>query len=184
MPLSVDVAHDHLGPADLHLVALAPHRLDEHRELELAPAGHLDHIRRVGVGQPDRHVAEHLALEALAEVARGDVGAVLAGQRRRVGAERHAEHRFVDAEPRQRLGSGGTRERVTDLDLGEAGQHEQVAGYTVIDVDTPQPLEAEQVREPARHRRLAFSRLFVEEHHVLTARSVPRTTRPTPSRPR
>ena len=43
---AVDLLGDHLGPAHLQLVALPPHRLDEHGELELAPAGHLDHVGR------------------------------------------------------------------------------------------------------------------------------------------
>ena len=59
---------DDLGPAHLHLVALAPHRLDEHGELQLAPAGDIDDVGRVGVGQADRHVAEHFALEAIAQM--------------------------------------------------------------------------------------------------------------------
>ena len=67
--LAVDLADDDLGPADLQLVALAAHRLDEHRELQLAAAGDLDDVGRVGLLQADRHVAEDLALEALAQVA-------------------------------------------------------------------------------------------------------------------
>jgi hypothetical protein len=42
--VAVDLAGDHLGPAHLQLVALAAHRLDEHGELQLAPAGHLDDV--------------------------------------------------------------------------------------------------------------------------------------------
>ena len=44
--LAVDLAEDDLGPAHLQLVALAAHRLDEHRELQLAPAGDLDDVGR------------------------------------------------------------------------------------------------------------------------------------------
>jgi hypothetical protein len=43
----VDLPDDHLGPADLELVPLAPHRLDEHRQLQLTPAGDLDDLGRV-----------------------------------------------------------------------------------------------------------------------------------------
>ena len=67
--LAVDLLGDDLGPADLQLVALAAHRLDEHGQLQLAAAGDLDDVGRVGLVEADRHVAEHLALEALAEVA-------------------------------------------------------------------------------------------------------------------
>ena len=44
--LAVDLADDDLGPAHLQLVALAAHRLDEHRQLELAAAGDLDDVGR------------------------------------------------------------------------------------------------------------------------------------------
>ena len=71
--LAVDLAGDHLGPAHLELVALPAHRLDEHRELQLAAAGDLEDVGRLGVGQLDRDVAEHLALEPLTQVAGGDV---------------------------------------------------------------------------------------------------------------
>ena len=59
--VAVDLLGDDLGPADLQLVALAPHRLDQHGQLQLAPAGHLDDVGRVGVLEADRDVAEDLA---------------------------------------------------------------------------------------------------------------------------
>ena len=52
----------------------------------------------------------------------------LPGQRRGVDAEGHAQHRLVDGEAGQRVGVGRVGEGVADLDLGEAGHHEQVAG--------------------------------------------------------
>ena len=134
--LAVDLADDHLGPADLQLVALAAHRLDEHGELELAAAGDLDARRASGVLEPDRHVAEHLAVEAVAQVAGGEVRAVLAGERRGVHAEGHAQHRLVDDEARQRHGVGRVGERVADLDLGEAGDARTGRRRTqLVDVD-------------------------------------------------
>ena len=69
---------DDLGPADLQLVALAAHRLDEHGQLQLAPAGDLDDVGRVGLVDADGDVAEHLALEPLAQVAGREVPALLA----------------------------------------------------------------------------------------------------------
>ena len=81
--LAVDLAGDDLGAAHLELVSLTTHRFDEDRELQLAASGDFEHIGRLGVGQLDGNVAEHLALESFAEVARRDVAAGLAGQRRR-----------------------------------------------------------------------------------------------------
>ena len=42
--LPVDLFGDHLGPADLELVAFPAHRLDEHGQLQLAAAGDLDDV--------------------------------------------------------------------------------------------------------------------------------------------
>ena len=47
--LAVDPLDDGLGPGDLELVALAPHRLDEHREVQLAAAADQEALGRVGV---------------------------------------------------------------------------------------------------------------------------------------
>ncbi len=44
--LAVDFLGDDLGPADLQLVALATHRLDQHGQLQLATAGDLDDVGR------------------------------------------------------------------------------------------------------------------------------------------
>ena len=63
-PLAVDFLGDDLGPADLQLVALAAHRLDEHGQLQLAAAGDLDDVGRAGLEQLDRHVAEQLLVRA------------------------------------------------------------------------------------------------------------------------
>ena len=62
--LAVDFLGDDLGPADLQLVALAAHRLDQHRQLQLAAAGDLDDVGRAGLEQLDRHVAEQLLVRA------------------------------------------------------------------------------------------------------------------------
>ena len=133
---AVDLPGDDLGPADLQLVALAAHRLDEHGELQLAPAGHLDHVGRVGVLDADRHVAEHLALEALPQVARREVPArPCPASGRGVDAEGHAQHRLVDGEAGQGRGVVGRGDGVADLDLGEAGHDEQVAGVQLLDLD-------------------------------------------------
>jgi hypothetical protein len=69
---SVDLADDDLGAAHLDLVPLAPHRLDEHGELQLSAACDLDDVGAGRRSDPDRHVAEHLALEALPDLTGGE----------------------------------------------------------------------------------------------------------------
>ena len=76
--LAVDLARDDLGLADGELEALAPHRLDEHRELELAAALHLPRVGTLGREHAQRHVADELGVEPVLHQARGELVAVLA----------------------------------------------------------------------------------------------------------
>ena len=67
-------------------------------------------------------------------------------ERRRVDTEGHAQHGLVDGEPGQRIGVVGVGQRVADLDLGEAGQHEQVAGHELVDLGAAEALDGQQLR--------------------------------------
>ena len=78
---AVDLANDHLRLADRELEALAPHRLDEHGELELAAALHLPGVAAVRVEHAHGHVADELLLEPVAHLARRQLRARLAGER-------------------------------------------------------------------------------------------------------
>ena len=61
--LAVDLAGQHLGLADGELEALAAHHLDEHGELQLAPALHLPGVGPLGRQDPDADVADQLLVE-------------------------------------------------------------------------------------------------------------------------
>ena len=43
--LAIDLVQQHLGPRHLQLEALAAHLLDQHRQLQLAPAADLERVR-------------------------------------------------------------------------------------------------------------------------------------------
>ena len=62
--LAADLSGDDLGLADGELEALAAHRLDEHRELELAAALHLPRVGPLGGAHAQGHVADELGVEA------------------------------------------------------------------------------------------------------------------------
>ena len=62
--LAVDLPGDDLRLAHRELEALAPHRLDQHGQLELAAAEHLPHVGALGRGHPDGHVADQLGVQA------------------------------------------------------------------------------------------------------------------------
>ena len=65
---AVDLARDDVGARDLELEALAPHHLDEDRQLELAAAEHLHLFGGVGRFDLDRHVPEQLAFEPILDL--------------------------------------------------------------------------------------------------------------------
>ena len=64
--LAVDLLGDDLRPRHLQLEALAPHHLDQDRQLQLAAADDLHLLGRVGRLDADRDVAEQLLVEPLA----------------------------------------------------------------------------------------------------------------------
>ena len=79
--LAVDLAGDDLRLAGGQLEALAAHQLEQDDELQLAAALDLPGVGALGVVDPDRDVADQLCVEAVADLARGQLGAVAAGQR-------------------------------------------------------------------------------------------------------
>ena len=125
--LAVDLAGDDLGLADGHLEALTAHHLDQHRQRQLAAALHLPDVGALGHDDPQRDVADELAVQSRLELRGGQLVAVLAGQRRVVDAERDRQRRLVDGDQRQRPGIVGIGERLADRDLGDAGDGDDVA---------------------------------------------------------
>ena len=119
---------DDLRARHLQLVAFAPHHLDQDRELQLAAAEDLDLLGRVGVLDLQRHVAEQLALQPLAQVTRGHELPIAPGHRRRVDAEDHRHGRLVDGDRRNRDPMLGVGDGLADGDVFDAGQADDVAG--------------------------------------------------------
>ena len=78
---AVDALGDDGGARDQELEAFAAHHFDEHGELQLAAAEHLEGVGGVGGFHADGDVGEELALEAILDVARGDELAFTPGER-------------------------------------------------------------------------------------------------------
>ena len=125
--LAVDLAGHDLRLADRELEALAPHQLDQHRELELAAALHLPGVRPLGRKHAQRDVADQLRVEPALDLARRQPRALEAGERRGVDADRHRERRLVDLLDRQRPRIVEVGERLADRHLGNAGDRDDVA---------------------------------------------------------
>jgi len=99
--LAVSLLGDHGGLGDLHLVALAAHRLDDHRKLQLAAPHHPPRV----MGQlldASAYVAPRFEFDSLAELPRGDEIALASGPRRVVHRKGHRHRRLVDTNRRQR----------------------------------------------------------------------------------
>ena len=96
--LAVDLLDDDLGLSYLEFVTFATHGFDQHREVQHAPS---EYDETVGVGSrfdAQGEVFLQLAVEALLDMAGGDVFAVLAEERRVVDREEHRHRRFVDGD--------------------------------------------------------------------------------------
>ena len=95
---AVLVLREDLGVRDRQLEALAAHRLDEDRELQLAAAHDLEGVGGVGGLDADRDVGEQLLLQPVLDVARRHPLALAAGEGRGVDGEDHRERRLVDVQ--------------------------------------------------------------------------------------
>ena len=126
--LSIFPAGDGGGPGNHELVALPAHRLDEDGHLQLSPPAHLEGIGPIHHGvYPDGDVAERLPLEALPQVARGEVLPFAAREGAVVDVEDHGDGGLVDPDAGQglRILQGGNR--IPDADAGHAGNGDDVA---------------------------------------------------------
>ena len=143
--LPAEGLRDDVGARHLQLEALAPHHLDQDRQLQLAAADDLHLLRRIGRLEPDRDVAEQLAIEAVADLAGGHVLAIATGHRRRVDAEDHRHGRLVDGDRRDGDAVLDVGNRLADGDVLDAGQADDVAGRGLLDVDALQAVERVQL---------------------------------------
>ena len=128
-----------------------------------------------------RDVAEQLALQALAQVPRGDELPVASGHRRRVDAEHHRHRRLVDGnrrdgEPVFRVGDG-----LADGDVLDAGEADDVAGGGLGDLDALEALEGIELRD-ARLQRRAVQ--LEHDDRIADRAPVPLKMRPMAMRPR
>ena len=135
---------DDLRLADHEFVTFAPHHLDQNGKLQFAAAQHLERIGGAGVFDAQRNVGQQLFFQALAQIARGDVGAVLARERRGVHREQHGDGRLVDGDVRQRRRILGVGNGLADGDAFDARDGDDVAEFGFGDVGALQSGERKQ----------------------------------------
>src|ERR1019366_3040213 len=145
--LPVDLLEDDLRARERELEALAAHRLDSDREVQLAAARHAEGVGAVGLLHAHRDVRPQLLLEALADVAARDVLALAARERRIVHAEHHGDGRLVDVDGRERHRVLEIGQRLADRDLLDARNDDEVARVRFLDFDASQPFERHDLRD-------------------------------------
>ena len=133
---------DHLGAAHAELEALAAHGLDEHRQVQLAAAAHLEGVGAVRVLHPQSHVVLQLLLEALPDAAALDVLAVLASEGARVHHEHHGDGGLIDVHVFQGHGARAVRDGLAHADVLDARDGHDLAGATFLELDAAETLEA------------------------------------------
>ena len=120
-------AHDDFRLADHHLVAFAPHRLDQNRELQFAAAEHAKRVGGAHVFHAQRNVGEQFLFESRAQVARRDVLPFAAREWRSVDGENHRQRRLVDHERFERRGIREIGDAFADLNAFDAGNRDDIA---------------------------------------------------------
>jgi hypothetical protein len=125
--LAVDVLEHHARLGDGQLVALAAHVLQQDGQVQFAAAHHLEDAVFAGLLDAQRHVVLQFLLQAVPDLAAGDVLAFATGQRAGVDAEVHRQRRLVDLEHRQRRRVGRVGDGHADADVGDAVDQHDVA---------------------------------------------------------
>ena len=126
----------------------APHRLDQHAELQFAAAGDLERILLGALADPDRDIALGFAEQALADHARGHLGALAAGERAVVDREGDRQGRRVDRVGGERRRDLGGADRVGDRRLSEPGDGDDVARPGLLDRPPLEPAIGLQFGQP------------------------------------
>ena len=100
--------------------------------MQFASAGHFEGIRAVGGFHKQAHVDLQFLFQSFLDVARRDVFALFAGERRRVDHEIHGQRRFFDADGGQRIDVFLHAKRVADRDVGDAGYDADIAAADLV----------------------------------------------------
>ena len=139
---------DHPGTGDLELESLAPHGLHQDAEVELAPTGHTVGVGTVGLLHPQRHIALQLPVQAVLQLAAGDVLPIPPGERTVVDDEVHRDGGLLHRNPLHPLGHVHRGEGLADFDLLEPGERHDVAGLRLLDLHPVQPIEGVEPGDP------------------------------------
>ena len=120
-------ARDDARPADLKLISLAPHRLHQHAEVQLAASRHGERLGVVRLLHPEGHVPLELPEQPLPQLPTGDELPFAPRERRVVDLAVHRDRGLLHCDPREALEVVGRRDRLPDLHAGEPRQRHDLA---------------------------------------------------------
>ena len=100
MALAIHITKHHAGFGHRHLIAFAAHVFQENGQVQFAPSSDFKNTFFVGFLHAQRHIVLKLFLQAVPELATGDVLAFTPSQWRGVDAEVHDKRRLINLEHR------------------------------------------------------------------------------------
>ena len=129
---AVNDARNDLRLTDGELEVLPAHHLNEDRQLEFTAALDLPGVGALGLVHPDRHIADELLLQPRLNHAGGELLAALARKGCSVDAECHRDGRLINGDHRKRYRIIDISEGLTDGDLWDAGNRDDVTGACAL----------------------------------------------------
>ena len=127
--LAVDGLIQHAGRGHLELIALAAHGLDQNGQAHLAAARHVEGVHHaVDLADAEGHVLQRFPPQTVAQLAAGDELALPSGKGTVVDGEGHFHRGGADLHEGQWLHAVGCADGVTDGDVADAAEGDDVAG--------------------------------------------------------
>ena len=139
--LAVDGLGDDLGTRYLKLVILAAHGFDQNGKVQLSSARYLEGVGAVGFLNAQGDIGFDLLEQSVAQVAGGDVLALLAREGRVVDDKVHGDGRLVDLNERQRLHTVAGTDGLADVDILYAADADDVAESCFVALNSFESLE-------------------------------------------
>src|SRR5208282_2469799 len=107
----------------------------ENGKLQLAAAENFKGVSAAGFFHAQGDVGEQLFVEALAEIAGGDIVAFASAEGRSVDGEEHGNGRLIDDDRRQRRGILGAGNRLSDGDAFDASDGNDVGALEAAEAE-------------------------------------------------
>ena len=163
--LAVDFTVHHAWFAHSQFIAFTAHVFQQNRQVQLAAAGHAEHVGIFRVFHAQGDVGEQFALQAVADLAAGHKLAFGAGQRAGVHHKVHGQGGFVHTQHRHAHRVVFVANGYADTDFVNTGNNHDVARFGFVLRHALQAFEAQKLVDAA-----GGDLLVVVHHRHLHAR--------------